>query len=153
MRHSVIPISICWTNASFAKATHIFFSKNTCELDTVLTRTVSILTTNELIKLTMLWTTGPSSLGHCHWRFNSRPVHTRSQKAYTDQPLTTICKTVSETEWILNSIHHGLFKEIVFFYKCQISKRKKGKNTITCNNILFGRWVFFSNKIKDYVHA
>ena len=35
-----------------------FFSKNTCELDTVLTRTVNILTTNELIKLTMLWTTG-----------------------------------------------------------------------------------------------
>ena len=31
-----------------------FFSKNTCELDIVLTRTVNILTTNELIKLTML---------------------------------------------------------------------------------------------------
>ena len=36
-----------------------FFSKNTCELDIVLTRTVNILTTNELVKLTMLWTTGP----------------------------------------------------------------------------------------------
>ena len=34
-----------------------FFSKNTCELDIVLTRTVNILTTNELVKLTMLWTT------------------------------------------------------------------------------------------------
>ena len=33
---------------------HFFFSKNTCELDIVLTRTVNILTTNELIKLTML---------------------------------------------------------------------------------------------------
>ena len=43
----------------FAKATHIFFSKNTCELDILLTRTVNILTTNELVKLTMLWTTGP----------------------------------------------------------------------------------------------
>ena len=31
-----------------------FFSKNTCELDIVLTRTVNILTTNELIKLTAL---------------------------------------------------------------------------------------------------
>ena len=31
-----------------------FFSKNTCELDTVLTRTVNILTTNEHVKLTML---------------------------------------------------------------------------------------------------
>ena len=36
-----------------------FFSKNTCELDIVLTRTVNILTTNELVKLTTLWTTGP----------------------------------------------------------------------------------------------
>ena len=31
---------------AFAKA-NIFFSKNTCELDIVLTRTVNILTTNE----------------------------------------------------------------------------------------------------------
>ena len=36
-----------------------FFSKNTCKLDIVLTRTVKILTTNELVKLTVLWTTGP----------------------------------------------------------------------------------------------
>ena len=34
-------------------------SKNACELDIVLTRTFNILTTNELVKLTMLWTTGP----------------------------------------------------------------------------------------------
>ena len=38
-----------------------FFSKNTCELDIVLTRTVNILSTNELVKLTTLWTTGPWS--------------------------------------------------------------------------------------------
>ena len=31
-----------------------FFSKNTSELDTVLTRTVNIFTTNELVKLMML---------------------------------------------------------------------------------------------------
>ena len=36
-----------------------FFSKNDCELDIVLTRTVNILTTHELVKLTMFWTTGP----------------------------------------------------------------------------------------------
>ena len=36
-----------------------FFSKNTCELDIVFTRTVNILTTNELVKLTVLWITGP----------------------------------------------------------------------------------------------
>ena len=35
-----------------------FFSKNTCELDIVFTRTVNILTTNELVKLTVLLTTG-----------------------------------------------------------------------------------------------
>ena len=32
------------------------------DLDTVLTRTVNILTTNALVKLTMFWTTGPSFL-------------------------------------------------------------------------------------------
>ena len=31
-----------------------FFSKNTCELDIVLTGTVNILTINELVKITML---------------------------------------------------------------------------------------------------
>ena len=31
-----------------------FFSKNTCELDIVLTRTVNSLTTDELVKQTML---------------------------------------------------------------------------------------------------
>ena len=36
-----------------------FFSKNICETNIVLTRTVNILTTNKLVKLTMLWTTGP----------------------------------------------------------------------------------------------
>ena len=45
--------------SSFCIYSH-FFSKNTCELDIVLTRTINILTTNELVKLTMLnCTTGP----------------------------------------------------------------------------------------------
>ena len=48
-----------WVAFAFAKATHIFSAKNTCELDIVLSWTVNILTTNELVKLTMLWTTGP----------------------------------------------------------------------------------------------
>ena len=42
----------------FAKATHIFSAKIT-ELDIVLTRTDYILTTNELVMVMMLWTTGP----------------------------------------------------------------------------------------------
>ena len=51
-----------------------FFSKNTCEFGIVLTRTVNILTTNELLKLTTLWTTGPwfyVKTGYCStmgWR-------------------------------------------------------------------------------------
>ena len=47
---------------AFSKVPHIFFSKNTCDLDIVVTRTANILTTNELVKLTMLWTTGPRKL-------------------------------------------------------------------------------------------
>ena len=39
---------------AFTKAPHIFSSKNTCEADVALTGTVNILTTNELVKLTML---------------------------------------------------------------------------------------------------
>ena len=51
-----------WVGFAFAKATHVFFSINTCELDIILTRTINILTTNGLVKLTMLWTTGPRYL-------------------------------------------------------------------------------------------
>ena len=45
--------------SSICKSYSHFLSKNTCWLDSVLTRTVNILTTNELVKLTALWTTGP----------------------------------------------------------------------------------------------
>ena len=44
-----------WVDFAFAKATHIFFSKNTCELVIVLTRTINSLTINDLVKLTTLW--------------------------------------------------------------------------------------------------
>ena len=54
----------CWKKnmwVAFAKATHIFFQQKYLwiRLDTILTRTVHILVTNELVKLTMLWTTQP----------------------------------------------------------------------------------------------
>ena len=42
-----------------SKSYSLFFSKNICEFDIVLTRAVNILTTNEPVKLTRLWTTGP----------------------------------------------------------------------------------------------
>ena len=47
---------------AFAKATHIFSSKNNCELDIVLARKVNILNTNELVKLTTLEQLGPGLL-------------------------------------------------------------------------------------------
>ena len=48
------------------KKCEYFFCKNTCGLDIVLTRTVNSLTTNKLVKLTMLWTTEPWSFQHKH---------------------------------------------------------------------------------------
>ena len=55
---------VCWKNVNsfcicICKSYSYFFSKNTCELYIVLTRKVNILITNELVKLTTLWTTGP----------------------------------------------------------------------------------------------
>ena len=48
---------------AFANKLLTFFQqKKNCELYHVLTRAVNILTTNVLIKLTMLWTTGPRFL-------------------------------------------------------------------------------------------
>ena len=38
-----------WVAVAFAKATHIFFSKNNCELGTVFTKAVNILTTNDAL--------------------------------------------------------------------------------------------------------
>ena len=42
-----------WVAFAFAKATHIFFSAKIPVNQIILTRTVNILTSNELIKLTM----------------------------------------------------------------------------------------------------
>ena len=53
----------CWKNVSSfcsAKATHIFSAKNIRILYIESTKTVNEMTLNELVKLTTLWTTGPS---------------------------------------------------------------------------------------------
>ena len=53
----------CWKNVSsfcIAKATHIFSAKNIIILYIESTKTVNEMTLNELVKLTTLWTTGPS---------------------------------------------------------------------------------------------
>ena len=52
----------CWKNVSSfcsAKATHIFSAKNIRILYTESAKIVNEMTLNELVKLTMLWTTGP----------------------------------------------------------------------------------------------
>ena len=52
----------CWKNVSSfcsAKATHIFSAKNIRILYIESAKTVNEMTLNELVKLTMLWTTGP----------------------------------------------------------------------------------------------
>ena len=64
-----------------AFAFHIFFSaKNTCELDIELTRTLNILTINELVKLAMLWTTGPWALSPWAATWENVPSETCIQR-------------------------------------------------------------------------
>ena len=56
--------SFCWKNVSSfcnAKATHIFSAKNIRILCIESAKTVNEMTLNELVKLTTLWTIGPSS--------------------------------------------------------------------------------------------
>ena len=68
-----------WFDEYFAhcKSYSHFFSKNTCELDIILIRTVNILTTNKLVKLTMLWTAGPRTapqMSFCCCQRHKRPI-------------------------------------------------------------------------------
>ena len=98
----------------FAKATY-FFSKNTCEFDIVLTKTVNILTTNELVKLTMLWTTGPRILTMHSFSygtfFNQKaylslgtafPTRLHMHSGDTDQPVhPRICLLWKQSAWFV----------------------------------------------------
>ena len=63
----------CWKNVSSfcsAKATHIFSAKNIRILYIESAKTVNEMTLNKLVKLTMLWTTGPWSLStKQYWYF------------------------------------------------------------------------------------
>ena len=79
-----------WEVFAFAKATHIFSAKIPVNyLDIILTGTVNILTTYELVKLTMLWTTGP---WYVSWSFvwtlsgEKIPLH-MCKSADSDHPL------------------------------------------------------------------
>ena len=76
---------------------HIF-SKNTCELDIVLTKTVNIFTTNKFVKLTILWTTGPwMTLSTClRWSESARSVYLRRHI------FTWRCPYYNKAQYILN---------------------------------------------------
>ena len=63
----------CWKNVSSfcsAKATHIFSAKNIRILYIESAKTVNEMTLNELVKLTTLWTTGPSSFQLQKWGYS-----------------------------------------------------------------------------------
>ena len=63
-------IFFCWKNVSSfcsAKATHIFSAKNIRILHIKSAKTVNKMTLNELVKLTMLWTTGPCTSTDAVW--------------------------------------------------------------------------------------
>ena len=76
----------CWKNVSSfcsAKATHIFSAKNIRILYIESAKTVKEMSLNELVRLTMLWTTGP--------RYMSQPMRKPKIRGVTskdsDQPL------------------------------------------------------------------
>ena len=120
------PLNMAYTLIFLLKKCE-FFSKNICELGIVLTRTVKILTTNELVKLTMLWTTGP-------WCFTSlstifrlsqddeRVIMKGSVKWRFIQSWIELC-SISSRIWIKKDIEQGrlvwsleLKTEFVIFY-------------------------------------
>ena len=68
----------CWKNVSSfcsAKATHIFSAKNIRILCIEPAKTVNEMTLNKLVKLTMLWTTGPWSYQHLIWDLTDHIIY------------------------------------------------------------------------------
>ena len=130
-----------WVAFALAKATHIFFSKNTCELDILLTRTVNILTTNELIKLTQLWTSGP-------WSSCDRPDSLYGNTSSERRTLLDFWKSFSDKQskfwWFFATKRalrtHGLWPWI---WKL-ISKA-------SVYEPLFGEWTLFQGRQNCFV--
>ena len=84
MAYTVIFLLKMWVTFAFAKATHFFFSKNTYGLSSVLTRTVNILTTNDLVKLTMRWATGPR-FGKIFWISLRKHAYLKYKENFTSK--------------------------------------------------------------------
>ena len=115
--------------SSFCTLTHIFFSKNTCELDIVLTRTVNILITNEIIKLTMLWTTEP-------WYFSYFPQKIGSDISCKLSPIEKICMEFQSQF----SEEKDPFSRVVFAAK----QTGSHKSCLTCKIML--------ENLPEYIH-
>ena len=82
------------SSCCICKSYSYFFSKNTCELDIILTRTVNILTTNKLVTLTMLWTTGPWYFSYLPWKHMG--THKKSLKLLQQEGvLISTCNMLS----------------------------------------------------------
>ena len=104
-----------------------FFSKNTCELDIVLNRTVNILTTNELIKVTMLWTTGPWLCEYVNTRFVisigiDRPEETVFGQTYVSQYIDSVSLShMTQIRCHTNQTfynHQQVVKSVVCSFSC-----------------------------------
>ena len=96
----------CWKNVSSfctAKATHIFSAKNFRIMYIESPKTVNEMTLNELVKLTMLWTTGP-------WSSTPEPIR--------ENPLLTAISPLNN--WAL----------IIVFSVC-LKKQKQNKTFLT----------------------
>ena len=117
-----------------------FFIENTCELDIVLTRTVNNFTTNELFKLTTVWTTGPSTFQlkrHLIWSYGFNKL--RVEVWHTSQPITVMSSIVSLSNHTFSWA--GLVLLATNLYLCTFFRHKlttallesaKGKYFIFC---------------------
>ena len=115
----------CWKNVSSfcsAKATHIFSAKNIRILYIESAKTVNEMTLNELVKLTMLWTTGPWALIICTWKegYPDKYFSYFNTKTYV---MGTHQKCL--TEVLLMSMYNICFYEVIEKYQLFLKKKKK----------------------------
>ena len=120
--------------SSFCKSySHFFFSKTTCDLDIVLTGTVNILTTNELVKLTMLWTTGPSSYILLFSKvFTVLALFSLGAWANIVDPDQTPQKMVSNIAALLATLPTVctfINRHLMYLFQCKMQQRKEVRCT------------------------